>query len=758
MSILQDHLKVLSFHIDAFSAAKEEVTRSWVDQEVVKAILNRHNIDIEHFVSYYASGVFDYFVQVILGNRELGSCPVMEEFLSYLKDRNLRADELFILCSHFKKSMIDVTYEHDMNTQKIFAAISYLFDSNFSGVLRLYTDTIYQKEQVIAQSLTLLNEYKNAIDASAIVAKTDTAGIITYANDNFCNLCGYTKDELIGANHNIVRHEETSSEFFTDMWSAIKSDRIFQGTIKNRKKDGTPYYVDITIVPLSDPMQGIMEYISIGYDVTKLVLAREEAFEASKAKESFLSAMSHEIRTPLNAILGFVAILEEQTHSELYAHYLEIISHSGKHLLHLINDILDFSKLQNSQITITKQPFDTRKTFGHLIELFAQSAYEKNLHLESFLSPDLPPFITADVMRIQQVISNLLSNAVKFTPKEGNVKISIGSEEQTLLIKVQDNGIGISAEAQNEIFKPFIQASNDHEGTGLGLAITTELIAAMNGEITLQSRENEGTCFTVNIPYETAQKETLKNLHTEEKKDRHHFQAHILVAEDNEDNLELISILLKRFGLTFQLVHNGPQAIEAFNKHQFDMVILDDEMPQMHGFEAAAAMRNYERESHKEKTPIIILSANATPQVKDRALANGCDYFLTKPIQIDKLQELFGRYLKQKVTGLDIQSLALQLELHEDELQHLLQIFEKNITPNLQSLKDAVAQKEYPQISKMAHKIKGSAANFGFAKVIALAEEMEMGAKAQNEIDYQRVLVQLLDAVNSLGFDSVTLS
>lgn len=754
--MLQSHIQTLQPHLNLFVQTKHEVLHNWVDQELILAILNLHNVDAEHFINYYAAGVFDYFLSVIKGETELGTCPVMEEFLAYLKNRNFHADELFILCSHFKKAMVDTSYTHTINNQKIFAAISFLFDANFSGILRLYTDTIYQKEQVIAKSLTLLNEYKNAIDVAAIVSKTDTQGVITYASENFCQLTGYTKEELIGSNHNIVRHQDTTEAFYTQMWGSIKSNHIFEGTIKNAKKDGSAYFIDLTIVPLSDPMQGIQEYISIGYDVTTLVEAKEEAYEASRAKEHFLSAMSHEIRTPLNAILGFVSILQEQVHEELSSHYLNIISHSGKHLLHIINDILDFSKLQNAAITPHNKVFNTRETFGHLIELFTQSAKEKSLHLESSLSETLPLFMNADGMRIGQIISNLLSNAIKFTPAEGYVKIVISSENHELSIKVQDNGIGITKDAQETIFNPFFQAKKDHEGTGLGLAITRELIEAMQGCIILESRENEGTCFTVKLPFIEAASQEIKELQKPKNIKKKYFNAHILVAEDNEDNQELISLLLKRFGLTFEVVSDGQQALNTLKKKSFDMIILDDEMPKLKGYQAAQAIRDSEKKLNKKTTPIMILSANATKQVQDRALASGCDIFLSKPIDTMKLQEAFGHYLLE-TKGLNLKDLAQELSLEEEELHFLLTIFKKNLPDYMKNLQEAIQSHHFKDIAKAAHKIKGSAANFHFDAVVDICSLIENQASSEHKVDYKNALHNLKNALAFLGFDTITL-
>ncbi|HIC44946.1 MAG TPA: response regulator [Sulfurimonas sp.] len=749
--MLDTHIKILYKHVNTLKSTRQEVVHNWVDQKLIKDILIRHDINIELFINYYAVGVFDYFIQVIEGLTELGACPIMEEFLEYLKNKDIHADELFILCSHFKKSIIDSTYTHNINTQKVFDAVSFLFDANFSGILKLYTDTIYQKEQVIVKNLAFLNEYTNAIDSSAIVAKTDTKGIITYANKIFCRVSGYEKQELIGVNHNIVRHKDTSKAFYQDMWKEIKSNHIFQGTIKNRKKDGSTYYIDLTIVPLSDPMQGVLEYISIGYDVTKLVSAKEEAHQASMAKERFLSAMSHEIRTPLNAILGFVSVLEEQNKDELGQHYLSIISRSGKQLLHLINDILDFSKINHSQIKIHNEVFHTHETFSHLIDLFSQSAKEKSIVFKAELSKDIPSYIYADLMRIQQIISNLLSNAIKFTENHGEVQISITNEKRNLIIKVKDNGIGISKENQDNVFKPFIQAQKDHEGTGLGLAITRELITAMKGQINLESIQGKGSCFTVSLPYEVAHEDVVLGLRKEGKDEKKFFNAHILVVEDNRDNQELIGLFLKGFGISFDMASDGEEAFNIFKEKKYDMIILDDEMPKYKGFEVAFKIREEEKMHSLKATPLLLLSANATPEVQERALKHGCDYFLSKPIEQKELQKFFSTYF-ETVSAQDTRVLANRLSLDEEDITFLLDIFKKNLGPNLEKLQISIDSNNYIDIAMMAHKIKGSSSNFHFQKLVQITGDMEHQALESKEINYQSLFKALIAEIKHLGF------
>ena len=328
--------------LDTFVESKDKILLQWVAYEIPQKILKSHDINNEKFLNDYAGGVFDYFMGVIDGSLEIGDCPVIHSLLAYLKDRDIRADELFEICSHFRRSMIDFTYDVKLNSKEIFDEISYIFDKNFQGVLQHYTDTIFQKEQEIIRHEKLLDEYQKAIDESAIISKTDADGNITYVNDKYLQLSGFSESELIGEKHSIVKHDDMPQEYFDDLWFQLNHAGIFRGTIKNIKKNGDYFYIDVTIVRITDPYDNSVEFMSIANDVTTLIDARLEARKASQAKEYFLSNMSHEIRTPLNAILGFVNLLIDQDISKQHRKYLDIILNSSENLLSIINDILDF--------------------------------------------------------------------------------------------------------------------------------------------------------------------------------------------------------------------------------------------------------------------------------------------------------------------------------------------------------------------------------------------------------------------------------
>jgi signal transduction histidine kinase/CheY-like chemotaxis protein/HPt (histidine-containing phosphotransfer) domain-containing protein len=720
--------------------SKESILHEWTSDEMCVFVLERHGIDVDFFKDQYASSVFDYFMGVVSGQVAIGECPVIAELIDYLKNKELRADELFSLCTNFKRSVIHETYKLGINDQEIFRSISYLFDKNFSSVLKLYTDTIYQKEQ--------------------------------------------------------------------------------------------------------------------------------EAINASKAKEYFLSNMSHEIRTPLNAILGFVSLLRDETTNPRYQQYLEIISNSGENLLHIINDILDFSKLRSGEFTVDPQPFNIHDEISHTMELFVPGANSKNITLTSFIDPSIPYEITADALRIKQIVGNFLSNAIKFSHHGGAIHVEARCEEGILSLSVRDSGIGIALADQERIFDAFSQAHDSNvkitEGTGLGLSICKQLSIHMGGMIELESNMGEGSTFTLKIPVianreceitkfdvsmfegirfglleynpsesykldslrrywdhfglhvrmiheitepcdlliflESSMSDTIRSSIIEQKipsvaildflderydtiptiapltfpiyctklqnalcevlemkepsfplisgsRKQKGFEGKILVAEDNLANQELIKIILERYGLGYVIASNGEEALQFFMSDTFDMVLMDEQMPKMDGNEATSGILAYEHEAGHKHVPIIALTANVIKGSRERSIQKGYDAFLGKPIVIKEIEQMFERYLRpivladtprggeivSKWSNIDMSHLKSALMLEEDQIEYLLGIYHLKMEQSLQELLEAIDQNSYETIAHIAHAIKGSSANFRFEELSRISNVIEDSAVEQDD-------------------------
>ncbi len=387
-------------------------------------------------------------------------------------------------------------------------------------------------ERKLKVALKDLEDMRYALDKHAIVALTDPAGDITYVNDKFVEVSGYTREELLGQNHRILNSGLHSREFFKELWDTISSGNVWQGEIRNQAKDGNYYYVASTIVPLMNEFGKPVQYISIRTDITdqkktegELKRAKEDAEEANRAKGTFLANMSHEIRTPLNAVLGMADLTLETKLDPLQNEYVHLIKSSGENLLYLINEILDFSKIEAGKLEINRQPFMMRSTVRSVMQLFFYQGLEKGLKMTLEFSSDLPNEMIGDPQRIKQILINLVGNSIKFTDR-GKLEViisihSISSEQKAeqgrrkMVVKflVRDTGIGVSPEKQNLIFESFTQEDSSttrkYGGTGLGTTISRQLVEYMGGHIGLRSPVNDnpelggpGSEFWFTLPLE----------------------------------------------------------------------------------------------------------------------------------------------------------------------------------------------------------------------------------------------------------------
>ena len=379
---------------------------------------------------------------------------------------------------------------------------------NFSILAIYYFLYTKRKTKYLQNKVTnkdkLLSEYKRAVDLGAIVSKADKNGIITYANDAFLNISGYSLEEIIGKPHSLVRHPDTTSQTFRNMWDKISHKEVWQGDIKNLAKDGNPYYVYATIVPIVDEHNEIVEYLAIRYDTTKLHNAVIKANEAEKTKGRFLANMSHELRTPLNAIIGFSQILERKgSLNEKDALYIEKIALSGRNLLTLVNSILDFSKIEEGEMEYHPNSVNIKELFEEVLIMFEISLHEKEITLSMFECDDNTSIII-DKQLIKQSLINLVSNAVKFTHNGGKIKLTHKIQNSKHIFGVCDNGQGISAEDIKTLFEPFKQGESAQKsaakGTGLGLAITKKIVTELHGgQLWVESELGKGSCFYISL-------------------------------------------------------------------------------------------------------------------------------------------------------------------------------------------------------------------------------------------------------------------
>ncbi|MGH7779178.1 MAG: ATP-binding protein [Candidatus Binataceae bacterium] len=484
-------------------------------------------------------------------------------------------------------------------------------------------------------------------------------------NDAFLRGSGYSRDEVLGHDPFELGMMPSASEMARLSASLAEHGKAHNVEVWFRNRAGaiTPTLTSASIIALGSEdcvLAIIRDIAALKRAEAQIVAAGEAARTATRAKSAFLAGMSHEIRTPMNAMLGMADLLWESRLAPEQREYVRIFRTTGNSMLKLIDDILDLSKVEAGRLTLESADFDLRESIGNTIEALAIRAREKGLALTCEVDPAMPVIATGDALRLRQILFNIVGNAIKFTER-GTVAVTVRSEARddggnAIQFAVADTGIGIPPDRSREIFEEFTQVDSSTTrkfgGTGLGLAIASRLVHLMGGSIEVASELGRGSTFRFAVPIVPAP----LGAHASEPEPHAPVRSapgatqwralRILLAEDAEDNRVLIRAYLTKTRHVLDTAENGAAAVEKYRTGNYDLVLMDVQMPVMDGHCAARAIRDFERESGRSRTPIYTLTAFAFRDDAEKTRAAGCDGHLTKPIKKATLLALLEEHLR----------------------------------------------------------------------------------------------------------------
>lgn len=541
----------------------------------------------------------------------------------------------------------------------------------------------------------------------------------------------------------------------------------------------------LTGVVVSSASLGVAMYLHFRiYKKQQIFLsqAREEAMEANRAKSTFLANMSHEIRTPINVMLGMNEMILRESESREVVQYAKSVERAGNYLLSLINNILDITRIESKKLDIIEEKFSLRQLVQEVCLIGAKQAEAKNLEFVVDVEETLPKYLEGDALHIKQVILNLINNAVKYT-KKGKVFLEVCQEEKQISFSVKDTGIGIKKEDMEALFDMFMRADikrhRNIEGSGLGLTIAKELCEQMGGHIQAESIYGKGSNFTVYFPLKDAGTEKIGQWKVvegepvqEKRKKFFASEAQILLVDDSEQNIQVITSLLRRTGVQLDTAASGFECIEKVRNKKYHLIFLDYMMPEMDGIETFHRLK---KEVNGQSVPVIALTADVSTGILQHFLSEGFSDYLSKPVMWEKLEELLLQWLpaelvsmkngagedwnitekqlldlKQKLKKWDIE-LSEGLRLLSGSISQyrkLAELFVEYYMPNKEQLARSFerlqnTQKEIKNMTGLIHTLKSNARAVGAIELYELSFVMEKKGKIQ-DVNYINKAIPLL--------------
>jgi PAS domain S-box-containing protein len=514
-------------------------------------------------------------------------------------------------------------------------------------------------------------------------------GLIREANLAAATMFDMARGALVNQPISRVILNEDQDIYYLNRKQLLKTGEPQACELRLEKRDGTAFWAHLTASVEQDPSTGSGQaaddtplFRVVLKDISKRKRAEEalrdtnrqlkeqsalaqemaaKAEEANAAKSQFLANMSHELRTPMTGVLGMLDIVLLGSLEAEQREFIESAHTAARSLVRILNDILDMAKIEAGKFSLEAKPFSVRKCVESTFNILIPAAKSKGLDFVFTVADDVPDTLVGDKLRLNQILTNLAGNAIKFT-EQGKVEICVvaggsapnGKREVTFT--VSDTGIGIPDDKKESLFRVFSQVDESHTrsygGTGLGLAISKEIVECMGGTIGFESEEGVGSLFSFTVPMEeailkndalSATESLLCETITSQEGER---IPHLLLVEDEPHSRKTLGLLLKWAKYSLDFAENGLKAVEMWEKGKYDLILMDVQMPLMNGFEATLAIREIERERGGH-TPIVAMTAHAFKEDEERCLAAGMDYFIAKPIDIEKTIQVIGEILKK---------------------------------------------------------------------------------------------------------------
>ncbi|MEP1551456.1 aerobic respiration two-component sensor histidine kinase ArcB [Paraglaciecola sp.] len=632
-------------------------------------------------------------------------------------------------------------------------------ESVFSDLEREIEDKSDKEQQALRLS-TLL---RSIIDASPdLVYYRNEEGRFAGCNRVAEQMTGKTEQELIGLTPHEVYDEELARQVVASDHKVLENNESITEELWLRFADGRRGYFEMRKVPFYGDGNVRLGLLAFGRDITERKKAENLVAKASKDKTAFIATISHELRTPLNGIVGLSRMLRDTNLTSEQFAWVSTIYASGITLGNIFNDIIDLDRLDRDRLELSLKTVslnDFTSELGSIIELLAD---DKELTFVAKVYDPLPALVEVDGTRLRQILWNLLFNAVKFTQK-GTVSLEvkaepIDAETSKVTFHVRDTGVGIPQQELDKIFAMYYQVDlPEHQsatGTGIGLAICQEMVSLMNGKISVSSEIGKGTCFTVELPLAISKKpiqvESLKVTGLQ-----------ILLVEDIELNVMVAKALLEKLGQYVDVAMTGKEAIDKARNKEYDLILLDIQLPDMNGFEVANVLHE---ESLVEQTSIVALTANVI-KTRQEYLENGMDDVIAKPVKKSRIIEVFNSlFCEQPIephqpkeepkkdelnTFLDLELLQMLVDtIGHEMVRTSVKVFQENMPEYMDILQLSLSADEKDEVCSQAHKIKGAAGSVGLARVQKIANEIQQGdhpAWWQNVHDWVDQLNQAAD-------------